>query len=113
MTRAFVILLTVMVIVSCDDDDPEHDPDSIEHFQHHLNANMKYNDLTRAFGEPDDDVGEAVEPGHGAYRESVQRMQLLRNVDLEHGLFTSESVGCSGWPCSRPILASHQEFIQR
>ena len=60
MTRAFVILLTVMVIVSCDDDDPEHDPDSIEHFQHHLNANMKYNDLTRAFGEPDDDVGSGI-----------------------------------------------------
>jgi hypothetical protein len=60
MIRLFVILLAMTsLIVSCDDDEPEHDIDSIEHF-HHLKAEMKYDDITRTFGEPDDDIGSGI-----------------------------------------------------
>ena len=61
MIRAFIILLTLAIVTaSCDEDEPEHDVDSIEHFQHHLTADMKYSSLIFTFGEPDDDIGSGI-----------------------------------------------------
>jgi len=55
-----VLLALTSVFISCDDDDVEHDIDSIEHFQAHLKADMKYDDIVRTFGEPDDDIGSGL-----------------------------------------------------
>jgi hypothetical protein len=61
MRHAFIVLLALTsVFVSCDDDDGEHDVDSIEHFRVHLKADMKYDDIVRTFGEPDDDIGSGL-----------------------------------------------------
>ena len=61
MTRTFVILLALASFIgSCDDDEPEHDIDSLEHFRLHLNAGMKYADITKTFGEPDNDIGSGI-----------------------------------------------------
>jgi len=59
MKELICILFSVSLIISCSDDS-EVNTNTFEYFEKHLQVDMKYSDLERVLGVPDDDIGSGI-----------------------------------------------------
>ena len=91
MKKIFIILIGFL-LAGCTDTDSEKQ-DSIAYFKQHLKADMKYEGLTRTFGEPNNDIGSGIhiylynlQDGTKIHIGFVDRILYARHVDANDQL---------------------------
>ena len=86
------VLLSVLLCTSCEEGDTAN-PDSADHFSHHLRADMTFREIVKAFGEPDADIGSGIHIYVYILEDSTEirigftdRILYATHVDQDHQL---------------------------